>query len=83
MGHNSGNLRAVVLGLDDTGVELRPHDVLSKPGASLSFGNLFDLAISTALGQGFARAEPEGADPSGHTAPLRPAVSCRGMRLDV
>jgi L-asparaginase len=52
----ASDLLAAVPGLDDGGVELRMQDVANKPGASLSFGNLFGLAeaISAALGDGVA-----------------------------
>jgi L-asparaginase len=52
------DLLSAVPGLDDADVELRIQDVANKPGASLSFGDLFGLAdaISTALGDGFAGA---------------------------
>jgi len=55
---SASDLLAAVPGLDDTGVELRVQDVANKPGASLSFGDLFALAdaISAALGDGFAGA---------------------------
>jgi hypothetical protein len=55
---SASDLLAAVPGLDATGVELRLQDVANKPGASLSFGDLFGLAdaISTALGDGFAGA---------------------------
>jgi L-asparaginase len=52
------DLLAAVPGLDDAGVELRIQDVANKPGASLSFGDLFGLAdaISAAVGDGVASA---------------------------
>jgi L-asparaginase len=52
------DLLAAVPGLDDAGLELRLRDVANKPGASLSFGELFGLAgaISAALGDGCAGA---------------------------
>jgi L-asparaginase len=55
---SASDLLAAVPGLDDAGVELRLLDVANKPGASLSFGDLFGLAdaISAALGDGFAGA---------------------------
>lgn len=54
----ASDLLSAVPGLDDAGVELTVQDVANKPGASLSFGDLFGLAdaISAALGQGFAGA---------------------------
>lgn len=55
---SASDLLSAVPGLDDAGVELRVRDVANKPGASLSFGDLFGLAdaISAALGEGFAGA---------------------------
>ena len=55
---SASDLLAAVPGLDDAGVELRVRDMANKPGASLSFGDLFDLvdAISAAVGDGFAGA---------------------------
>jgi L-asparaginase len=55
---SASDLLAAVPGLDAAGVELSLRDVANKPGASLSFGDLFGLAdaISTALGDGFAGA---------------------------
>ena len=52
----ASDLLAAVPGLDDAGVELRIQDVANKPGASLSFGDLFGLAdaISAALDDDFA-----------------------------
>jgi L-asparaginase len=48
---SAADLVAAVPGLDDAGVELRLRDVANKPGASLSFGDVFGLAdaISAAL----------------------------------
>jgi L-asparaginase len=53
---SAADLLAAVPGLDDAGVELRLQDVVNKPGASLSFRDLFGLAdaISAALGDGVA-----------------------------
>jgi L-asparaginase len=53
---SASDLLAAVPGLDEAGVELRIQDVANKPGASLSFSDLFGLAdaISAALGDGFA-----------------------------
>jgi len=53
---SAADLLAAVPGLDDAGVELRLQDVVNKPGASLSFRDLFGLAdaISAALGRGVA-----------------------------
>jgi L-asparaginase len=55
---SASDLLAAVPGLDDAGVELSVQDVASKPGASLSFGDLFGLAeaISAAVGDGVAGA---------------------------
>jgi L-asparaginase len=55
---SASDLLAAVPGLDDAGVELRVRDVANKPGASLSFGDLFGLAeaISAAVGDGVAGA---------------------------
>jgi L-asparaginase len=55
---SASDLLAAVPGLDDAGVELSMRDVANKPGASLSFGDLFGLAdaISAALGDGCAGA---------------------------
>src|SRR5579863_7141613 len=55
---SASDLLAAVPGLDDVGVELSMRDVANKPGASLSFGDLFGLAdaISAALGDGCAGA---------------------------
>jgi L-asparaginase len=55
---SASDLLAAVPGLDDSGVELRVQDVANKPGASLSFGDLFGLAdaISAAVGDGVAGA---------------------------
>ncbi|MGH3153967.1 MAG: asparaginase [Streptosporangiaceae bacterium] len=55
---SASDLLAAVPGLDDAGVELSMQDVVNKPGASLSFGDLFGLAdaISAALGDGCAGA---------------------------
>ena len=52
----ASGLLAAVPGLDDAGLELTMRDVANKPGASLSFGDLFGLAdaISGALGDGVA-----------------------------
>lgn len=41
---SASDLLAAVAGLDDTDVELRAQDVANKPGASLSFCDLFGLA---------------------------------------
>ena len=53
---SASDLLAAVPGLDDAGAELRMQDVANKPGASLSFGDLFGLAdaISAAVGDGCA-----------------------------
>ena len=55
---SASDLLAAVPGLDDADVELTMQDVANKPGASLSFGDLFGLAdaISSALGDGSAGA---------------------------
>ena len=55
---SAADLVAAVPGLDDAGVELRLRDVASKPGASLSFGDVFGLAgaIGAALDDGCAGA---------------------------
>jgi L-asparaginase len=55
---SAADLLAAVPGLDDAGVELSLDDVVNKPGASLSFRDLFGLAeaVSTALDEGFAGA---------------------------
>jgi L-asparaginase len=55
---SASDLLAAVPGLDEAGVELRVQDVANKPGASLSFGDLFGLAdvISAAVGEGSAGA---------------------------
>jgi L-asparaginase len=55
---SASDLLAAVPGLDEAGMELRVQDVVNKPGASLSFGDLFGLAdaISAAVGDGFAGA---------------------------
>jgi L-asparaginase/Glu-tRNA(Gln) amidotransferase subunit D len=55
---SASDLLAAVPGLDDAGVELRVRDVANKPGASLSFGDLFGLAeaISAAMDDGVAGA---------------------------
>ncbi len=52
----ASDLLTAVPGLDDAGVELRVQDVANKPGASLSWADLFGLAeaISAAVGDGFA-----------------------------
>jgi L-asparaginase len=49
---SASDLLEAVPGLDGAGVELRMHDVVNKPGASLSFGDLFGLAeaIGAAVG---------------------------------
>ena len=54
---SASDLLAAVPGLDHADVELRLQDVTNKPGASLSFGDLFGLAdaIGAAVGDGFAR----------------------------
>ena len=54
----AADLVAAVPGLDDAGVELRLRDMANKPGASLSFGDVFGLAgaISAALDGGCAGA---------------------------
>jgi L-asparaginase len=41
---SASDLLAAVPGLDDADVELRVQDVVNKPGASLSFCDLFGLA---------------------------------------
>jgi L-asparaginase len=41
---SASDLLAAVPGLGEAGVELRVQDVANKPGASLSFGDLFGLA---------------------------------------
>ena len=53
---SASDLLAAIPGLDDAGVELTMQDVVNKPGASLSFCDLFGLAdvIRAALGDGFA-----------------------------
>jgi L-asparaginase len=53
---SASDLLAAVPGLDDVSVELTIQDVANKPGASLSFGDLFGLAdaISAALRGGVA-----------------------------
>lgn len=53
---SASDLLAAVPGLDEAGVALRLQDVANKPGASLSFGDLFGLAdaISAAVRDGFA-----------------------------
>jgi L-asparaginase len=53
---SASDLLAAVPGLEDSGVELTIQDVANKPGASLSFGDVFDLAdvASAALGAGLA-----------------------------
>jgi L-asparaginase len=55
---SAADLLAGVPGLDDVGVELRVRDVVNKPGASLSFGDLFGLAeaIGIVLEEGCAGA---------------------------
>ena len=55
---SAADLVAAVPGLDDAGVELRLRDVANKPGASLSFGDVFGLAdaIGAALDDGCAGA---------------------------
>ncbi len=55
---SASDLLAALLGLYDTGVELRMQDVANKLGASLSFGDLFRLAdaISAAVSDSFADA---------------------------
>jgi L-asparaginase len=55
---SASDLLAAVPGLDDAGVELRVRDVANKPGASLSFGDLFGLAeaIGAAMDDGVAGA---------------------------
>jgi len=55
---SASDLLAAVPGLDAAGVELSLRDVANKPGASLTFGDLFGLAdaIGTALGDGCAGA---------------------------
>ena len=55
---SASDLLAAVPGLDEAGAELSVRDVANKPGASLSFGDLFGLAdaISAALGGGVAGA---------------------------
>src|SRR5260370_10417541 len=55
---SASDLLSAVPGLDDAGVELSIQDVANKPGASLSFGDLFGLAdaISAAVCDGFAGA---------------------------
>jgi L-asparaginase len=54
----ASDLLAGVPGLAGAGVELRLQDVVNKPGASLSFDDLFGLAdaISAAVGDGVAGA---------------------------
>ena len=53
---SASDLLAAVPGLDDAGAELRMQDVANKPGASLSFGDLFGLAdaVSAAVSDGCA-----------------------------
>jgi L-asparaginase len=55
---SAADLLAAVPGLDDAGVELTVQDVANKPGASLSFSDVFALAdtISAALDDGCAGA---------------------------
>jgi L-asparaginase len=55
---SASDLLAAVPGLGEAGVELRVQDVANKPGASLSFGDLFGLAeaISAAMRGGAAGA---------------------------
>ena len=55
---SASDLLAGVPGLEDEGVELEVRDVANKPGASLSFGDVFGLAdvISEVLGGGYAGA---------------------------
>jgi L-asparaginase len=52
---SGSDLLSAVPGLDNAGVELRIQDVANKPGASLSFRDLFGLAdaINAALRDGF------------------------------
>jgi L-asparaginase len=54
----ASGLLAAVPGLEDEGVGLEVRDVANKPGASLSFGDVFRLAdvISATLGGGCAGA---------------------------
>jgi L-asparaginase len=51
---SAADLLAAVPGLDDIAVELQVRDVANKPGASLSFADLFHMAdtISDALNEG-------------------------------
>jgi L-asparaginase len=59
---SAADLLAAVPGLDEAGVELSIRDVTNKPGASLSFADLFGLAdaisaaLALALGDGVAGA---------------------------
>src|SRR5260370_39492968 len=75
---SASDLLAAVPGLDEAGVELRLRGVANKPGASLSFSDVFGLAdaISAALGDGLAGAAGvQGTDTSrGSPLPLPPLV---------
>ena len=55
---SASDLLAAVPGLSDTDIELTLRDVANKPGASLSFSDVFGLAdaVSAALGDGLAGA---------------------------
>jgi L-asparaginase len=55
---SAADLLAAVPGLDEAHVELSVHDVVNKPGASLSFADLYAVAdvINTALAEGCAGA---------------------------
>jgi L-asparaginase len=55
---SAAELLAAVPGLEGAGVELRVRDVAGKPGASLSFGDLFGMAeaIGAAVADGVAGA---------------------------
>jgi L-asparaginase len=56
---SASDLLAAVPGLGEAGVELRVQDVANKPGASLSFGDLFGLAeaIGAAVRGGVAEGQ--------------------------
>jgi L-asparaginase len=55
---SASDLLETVPGLDDAGVELKVRDFVNKPGASLSFADMFSLAnvINEALSEGCAGA---------------------------
>jgi L-asparaginase len=69
---SASDLLVAVPGLEDEGVELKVRDMANKPGASLSFGDVFGLAdvISAALGGGAGAVVIQGTDTIEETAYL-------------